>query len=212
VVITRTRDFADRVLAAREPPTVRLEVAVLTVASRRSRSDQAAALVLDVCRQRRTTPERLLTELDRMSRLPRHSLLVQVLRDAAGGIESFLELVYLRKVERAHSLPTARRQVRVACDHGVIYRDSEYDYDLIVELDGRVGHDDARSRWRDMTRDNAALLDAKATLRFGYQIVQDPCAAAIQVAAVLRSRGRPDLPTRCGPRCSVGVGNAADPK
>jgi hypothetical protein len=212
VVITRARDFASRVLAVREPPMVRLEIAVLTVASRRARPDHAAALVLDACRQRRTTPHRLLAELDRMRQLPRHGLLVQVLRDTAGGVESFLELVYLRRVERAHGLPAARRQVRVAGDRGVVYRDTEYDYDVIVELDGRTGHDDARSRWRDMARDNAALMAAKATLRFGYQIVNDPCGAAAQVATVLRAHGWRDLPTPCGPTCSVlpALGNAAN--
>jgi hypothetical protein len=212
VVITRTRDFTRRVLTVREPPMVRLEIAVLTVAGRRSRPDQTAALVLDACRQRRTTPHRLLAELGRIQRLPQHRLLVQVLRDAADGVESFLELVYLRKVERAHGLPAARRQVRVTGDRGVVYRDAEYDYDLIVELDGRTGHDDIWSRWRDMTRDNAALLAAKATLRFGYQIVSDPCGAAAQVATVLRAQGWPGLPTPCGPNCSVlpGLGNAAN--
>lgn len=212
VVITRTRDFARRVLTVREPPMVRLEVAVLTVASRRSRPDQTAALVLDACRQRRTTPHRLLAELGRMQQLPQHGLIVQVVRDAADGVESFLELVYLRKVERAHGLPAARRQVRVTGDRGVVYRDAEYDYDLIVELDGRAGHDDVWSRWRDMTRDNAALLAAKATLRFGYQIVSDPCSAAAQVATVLRAQGWPQLPIPCGPTCSVlpGLGNAAN--
>ncbi|MGW7686203.1 type IV toxin-antitoxin system AbiEi family antitoxin domain-containing protein [Kribbella sp. NPDC054772] len=143
VVISRARGFAQRVVESREPPIVRLEVAVLTVAGRRATADGAAALVLDVCRQRRTTPARLLSELDRMCRLPRRGLLVQVLRDAAEGVESFLELVYLRRVERAHGLPTARRQVRVNGVRGVVYRDAEYNYDLIVELDGRAGHEDA---------------------------------------------------------------------
>ncbi|WP_165550100.1 type IV toxin-antitoxin system AbiEi family antitoxin domain-containing protein [Kribbella speibonae] len=209
VVVTRTRDFAQRVLGSRELPMVRLEVAVLTVASRRSRPDDAAALLLDVCRQRRTTPQRLLAEVARMQQLPRRGLLVQVLRDAADGVQSFLELFYLRKVERAHGLPAARRQVRVAGEGGVVYRDATYDYSLIVELDGRAGHEDARSRWRDMTRDNAALMSAQATLRFGYQIVNDPCGAAIQVATVLRARGWPGVPTPCCPACPIGLGNVA---
>jgi hypothetical protein len=63
-----------------------------------------------------------------------------------------------------------------------------------------------------MARDNAALLAAKATLRFGYQIVQDPCAAAAQVAAALQARGWPGRPTRCGPLCRIEVGNAANLK
>jgi hypothetical protein len=209
IVITRTRDFAHRVLGSREPPMVRLEIAVLTVASRRSRPDDAAALVLDACRQRRTTPQRLLAELARMRQLPRRHLLGHVLRDAADGVESFLELFYLRKVERAHGLPAGRRQVRVAGEDGVVYRDTEYDYNLIIELDGRAGHEDARSRWRDMTRDNAALMASKATLRFGYQLVSDPCGAAVQVATVLRAQGWPGLPTPCSTECPIGLGNAA---
>ena len=204
VVLTRSREFDSRVVAAREPRMVRIEVAVLSVASRRPRLESAAALVLDACRQRRTTPQRLLAELDRQHRLPRRAALGEVLRDATGGIESLLELTYLRKVERAHGLPAAVRQVRVPGGVGTVYRDLEYDeYGLIVELDGRAGHEDARSRWRDMSRDNAALMTAKATLRFGYQLVADPCGAAIQVAHVLQSRGWPGTPTPCTPTCPL---------
>jgi hypothetical protein len=204
IVLSRCREFDGRVLWSREPPTVRLEVAVLTVASRRSGPDDAVALVLDACRQRRTTPQRLLAELDRLRQLPRRGLVAQVLRDAAGGVESFLELTYLRKVERAHGLPAGVRQVRVSDDHCTVYRDVEYeDYGLAVELDGRAGHEDVRSRWRDMARDNAALMAAKPTLRFGYQLVSDPCTAAAQVATVLRARGWRDLPIPCGPTCSL---------
>lgn len=206
VLLSRSRDFTRRVVAAREPPIVRMEVAVLTVAARRPRLDSALALVLDCCRQRRTTPYRLLMELDAMPRLPRRKLLREVLRDASSGVESFLELTYLRKVERAHGLPPARRQVRVAGRSGTIYRDNDYEYDLVVELDGRVGHEDVGSQWRDMGRDNAALLDGKVTLRFGYQLVADRCSAAAQVAAVLRSHGWSGHPTPCAPACAVSVG------
>ncbi|WP_165546739.1 type IV toxin-antitoxin system AbiEi family antitoxin domain-containing protein [Kribbella soli] len=104
VAITRTRDFAHRVLESREPPMVRLEVAVLTVASRRARPDDAAALVLDACRQRRTTPQRLLAELARMQQLPGHGLLVQIVSDPCGAA------VQVATVLRARSwpgLPTA---------------------------------------------------------------------------------------------------------
>ncbi len=117
-------------------------------------------------------------ELDRLRQLLRRGLLAQVLRDAVGGVESFLELTYLRKVERAHGLPTGARQVRVSDDHGTVYRDVEYeDYGLAVA--------------------------SKPTLRFGYQLVGDPCTAAAQVATVLRALGWPDLPTPCGPTCSL---------
>jgi hypothetical protein len=226
VAVTRRRDLDCRLLGSREPPMVRLEVAVLTVASRRRRPEDAVALVLDSCRQRRTTPQRLLAELDRLPRLRRRALLIEVLRDAAGGTESFLEYVYLHKVERAHGLPTAARQVRADGSHGVVYRDTQYEeYGVIVELDGRAGHEAAGARWRDMSRDNAALMEAKLTLRFGYQLVGDPCAAAAQVAQVLHSRGWRGVPAPCCPSCPVpalfaalpasslrGLGNAAHAK
>ncbi|WP_432892336.1 type IV toxin-antitoxin system AbiEi family antitoxin domain-containing protein [Kribbella sp. CA-245084] len=214
VQIRRCRNLDSRLQGWREPPIVRLEIAVLTVASRRPRTDDAVALVLDACRQRRTTPERLLAELDRLRQLPRRGLLLAVLHEAADGVESFLELAYLRKVERAHGLPAATRQVRAGGAHGTVYRDVVYqDYDLVVELDGRTGHDDVRSRWRDMTRDNAALIAGKATLRFGYRLIGDPCAAATQVATVLRARGWTASPTPCTPTCSLPlelVGSAGD--
>ncbi|MGW6277956.1 type IV toxin-antitoxin system AbiEi family antitoxin domain-containing protein [Kribbella sp. NPDC055071] len=204
IAVSRHRDLDSRVLGSREPPMVRLEVAVLTVASRRHRSEDAVALVLDACRQRRTTPQRLLSELDRLRRLRRRALLLDVLRDAAEGTESILELAYLRKVERAHALPAAARQVRAGGGGGFVYRDLEYEpYGVIVELDGRAGHEATGARWRDMSRDNAALMAAKPTLRFGYQLLGDPCTAAAQVAQVLRSRGWPGRPTPCTPTCPV---------
>lgn len=204
IALTRSRDLARRLHGSRVPSIVRLEVAILTVASRRPRPDEALALVLDACRQRRTTAQRLLDELDQLRSLPRRELLSPVLRDARDGVESFLELTYLRKVERAHGLPAAKRQVRVSRDGVTIYRDADYqDYRLIVELDGRTGHEDTTSRWRDMSRDNVAVAEGRWTLRFGYQIVGDPCGAAAQVAAALRTQGWPGSPSPCTPTCPV---------
>ena len=119
-------------------------------------------------------------------------------------MHSLLEQAYLRRVERAHGLPTARRQVRASSGGGAVYRDAEYPpYGVIVELDGQAGHADSISRWRDMARDNAAAMTGKLTLRFGYQLVRQPCAAAAQVAAALQLRGWPGAPRPCSPTCPV---------
>ncbi|WP_433021809.1 hypothetical protein [Kribbella sp. CA-294648] len=86
----------------------------------------------------------------------------------------------------------------------VVYRDVEYTpYGLIVELDGRLGHADALSRWRDMSRDNAAATSGKLTLRFGYQLTSLPCATAAQVVAALHRLGWNGAPRRCSPTCSL---------
>ncbi|WP_433168081.1 hypothetical protein [Kribbella sp. CA-247076] len=209
VVISRHRDLEARLHGTRQPPIVRLEVAVLVAAGAGGDLSRRAAILLDACRQRRTTPERLLADLDALPKLPGRRRLRRILVDAADGVQSFLEQVYLRRVERAHRLPTADRQVRAVSVDGsarqVIYRDLEYSpYGLIVELDGRAGHFDTSSRWRDMNRDNSAAADGKLTLRFGYQLLGEPCRAAGQVAAVLRLRGWPHVPRPCSPSCPVG--------
>jgi hypothetical protein len=232
VVISRRQDLAGRLHKSRDPLTVRLEVALLTVASRQSRTDQVLAIVLDACRQGRTTPERLLDDLDWLCRIPRRRLLRQILSDAADGAHSFLEQTYMRRVERAHGLPPGQRQVRAGgttftpleaepgleveprledsadTEDGppiqVVYRDVEYvPYGVIVELDGRAGHADVGSQWRDMSRDNAAALEGKVTLRFGYQLVAEPCATAAQVGLALRGRGWAGSALSCGSTCST---------
>jgi Transcriptional regulator, AbiEi antitoxin len=204
VKVHRCRDFADRVFGSREPAIVRIEVALLAAASGQPRDDRAVSILLDACRQHRTTAERLAAELTGRRRLPKRALLLGVLDDAAHGVHSFLELSYARRVERAHHLPTGTRQTRARAGGRTVYRDVEYNpYGLLVELDGRAGHADADSAWRDMTRDNAAALDGKLNLRFGYQLVTDPCGAAYQVALALRLRGWTGTPTLCRPGCTV---------
>jgi hypothetical protein len=208
VVVSRHRDLPAQLHPTREPPMVRLEVAVLVTASSATDLSRRAAVLLDACRQRRTTPERLLAELDSLPKLPSRRQLIRILLDAADGVQSFLEQVYLRRVERPHRLPAAERQVRVVSTEGsgrrVIYRDAVYSpYGLIVEVDGRAGHSDTLSRWRDMSRDNSAATSGKLTLRFGYQLLSEPCTAAAQVAAVLRLRGWPGSPRPCSSTCPV---------
>ncbi|MGZ0152094.1 hypothetical protein ACXJJ3_33890 [Kribbella sp. WER1] len=204
VVVTRHRQLPRLVQSSREPPMVRLEVALLVVAGGTADVSRRAAVLFDACRQRWTTPARLLAELDSLPELTGRRVLRRILAEAAEGVQSFLEQAYLRRVERAHRLPRARRQVRAVDGGAVVYRDSEYSpYGVIVELDGQAGHADAASRWRDMARDNTAAASGKLTLRFGYPLVSDPCTAAAQVAAALRLRGWPGSPHPCTPTCPL---------
>ncbi len=202
--ITRHRDFEGLILRSREPPAVRLEPALLLTASSYRDVSRQAAVLLDTCRQRRTTPERVLNELDALPRLPGRSTLRRILLDADQGVHSLIEHAYLHRVERAHGLPPATRQVRVSEGGRTIYRDTAHEpYGVVVELDGRAGHLDSISRWRDMSRDNAAATTGKLTLRFGYQLLTHPCEAAAQVAAALHLRGWLGEPRPCSPACPV---------
>jgi hypothetical protein len=183
VVLSRHRDLSAILHSSRRPRTVRLEIALLLTASAQQDVSRRAAVLLDACRQRRTTPDRILAELPALPSLAGRSTLRRILADASDGVQSFLEHAY---------------------EQGVVYRDTEYEpYGVIVELDGQAGHADSISRWRDMTRDNAAATSSKLTLRFGYQLVSEPCAVAAQVVAALHLRGWPGRPRRCSPACRL---------
>ena len=183
------------------PPRLAVETTVLDLAAAGSVSD-VVHLVTRAVQLRITTPSRLLACLDNRARHPYRRLLADFLADVAEGAESPLELGYLRNVERAHGLPRGRRQCQRVGQR--YYSDVGYDaYRLLVELDGRLGHE-GDGRFRDMERDNRFVLAAMATLRYGwYDIETRPCAVAAQVAEALTSRGwtgqlRPCR--RCTPR------------
>jgi hypothetical protein len=138
--------------------------------SPRSRQRPAAAevvsLVTTAVQRRMTTPDRLRSRLEQRTRHAHRALLIGMLADVAEGAESPLELRYLRTVERPHGLPRGDRQNSRA---GLRYiRDVLYEeFGLLVELDGRDGHQDI-GRFRDMNRDNLHALRDELTLRFGW--------------------------------------------
>jgi len=136
---------------------------------------------------RLTTPLHLQRALDRRNRHSRRRLLTELLLEVAEGAESPLELRYLRDVERAHGLPHGKRQRRTSSPgrRDVLY----LEHGLVVELDGRLGHV-GEGRFRDMARDNAALLEQLTTMRYGFgDVAGSPCLVAAQVAQVLAQRG-----------------------
>jgi len=196
----------------RSPARARVEFALLKEAST-LRPDRAVALLADGCRQGLTTASRLTDVLDRLPRLPQRSPLREVLEDVATGTHSLLEQRYLRDVERAHGLPPGDRQVRIAQDDGVVFRDVHYpDQRALVELDGRFGHTDTDDRWDDLDRDLAAAMSGQITVRLGWRQVLQPCRVAAAVAAILTARGWTGTRTACGPECRVDGGTSGSPR
>ena len=198
VVRHRVADFESKVLAAASPPRQRLEEAVIDVAAEAPRDLDAVAVLCEVVGARRTTPARVRAALDARSRLARRALLTGVLDDLEAGACSALEQGYLRRVERAHGLPAAGRQVR-ASGRGSVYRDVEYrPWGLVVELDGRAFHTSVRDRARDLDRDLAAAVTGRDTVRLGWaQVYAAPCATAAAIGTLLRRRGWPGEVTVC---------------
>ncbi|MGH8826478.1 MAG: hypothetical protein ACRDVZ_02540, partial [Jiangellaceae bacterium] len=100
------------------------------------------ALVSKVVQKRLTTTDRLAAALMRRKKISWRPLVDALLLDVAEGAQSNLELQNLRRVERAHGLPSGHRQRRRAGAR-VVWIDVDYDeYALRVELDGRLGHED----------------------------------------------------------------------
>lgn len=201
-VRTRRLDqYESHVQAHLSPPRLRLEVAALHVASVARDADRAVAVLADACQSGRTTAARLSASLEDMPRLPRRRLLAQVVADVGAGAMSPLERRYLLEVERAHGLPRAERQVRTTTGPVVTYPDAVHAaHGVVVELDGRLGHELAADRWRDLERDLHSLRSGSLTLRAGWRQVLEPCRLARVVAAVLASRGWEGQVQRC-PRC-----------
>lgn len=184
------------------PPRLTAADTVLDLAARGS-DGAAVDLVTRAVQQRLVTQPALLAALNSRRQHPRRALLVSLLADVAEGVESRLELHYLRDVERTHDLP---RGLRNRYRAGLRYRsDVGYDdYGVLVELDGRLGHDGA-GRFRDLRRDNDFALRSLITLRYGWwDVVERPCEVAWQVGSVLTLRGWPGLPSRCH-RCRAVV-------
>ena len=129
-----------------------------------------------------------------------------VLDEAAAGVQSVLESGYRCRVERAHGLPRPDRQWHQRTEDGTVYRDAAYRrYAVIVELDGRVGHELSDDKWDDQDRDLlAAAATDMLTLRLGWRHAEvTPCRTAGRLATVLRRRGWQGTPRQCGPQCSV---------
>jgi hypothetical protein len=183
------------------PPRLSVEDTVLDLADGAAAGD-VVGVVTTAVQRRLTTPDRLRRNLDLRSRHAHRNLLLDLLTDVDQGAETPLEFRYLRDVERPHGLPRGHRQTSRT---GLRYvRDVRYDgFDLLVELDGRDGHEGI-GRFRDMNRDNVHALHDELTLRFGwFDVTTRACAMAFQVHVVLSRRGYDRPFQRCRRCCRV---------
>jgi len=205
---------SERIAQARHPgllpPRTMIEETVLDLAQTATSLDDAIALVSRACADGLTTPFLLRWRMGMRAKFRWRAVLTAVLSDVEQGVHSLLEHRHLNRVERAHGLPPAKRQVRAVRGRRRQYRDALYeDFGVCVELDGQAAHP-AGARWRDIRRDNANAADGIITLRYGWGDITDrPCQVAGEIAAVLRSRGWTGHPRPCGPACALSGRSAA---
>lgn len=205
VVLHRVTGLEKR-LFPEKPPRLRIEDNALLMADAAETEIDVVAMLANVIGRRGVTARTLMRALARFPRLRRRGWVSDLLEDLVEGTCSVLEHGYLTRVERAHGLPRADRQVpRVTAD-GREYRDVEYlAYALVVELDGTLGHDSWKAQGRDADRDLDDLaLGGKVTARLRWkQVYGTSCRTALRIALILRRRGWVGTPIPCGPDCDV---------
>jgi very-short-patch-repair endonuclease len=204
IVVHRSNRAAVARHPLRTPPQTRIEETVVDLTQVSATLGEALGWITRACGRRLTRSDRIREVLAARKKVRWREELLAVLTDVADGAQSSLELHYLRDVERAHRLPRGSRQLAVRRPGGRWYDDVRYAlFGVTVELDGRAAHPD-EARWRDMRRDNAAAVDGRRVLRYGWaDVAGQPCAVAAQVATVLRASGWSGTARRCGTQCTV---------
>ena len=166
--------------------------------------DDAYAWICRAIGRRRTTADRIRQAMDSRKKMRWRRELILALGDAGDGAPSVLEYRYIRRVERPHGLPAAKRQARIRQRTGNRYLDNLYkEYGVCVEVDGTAAHP-ADEQWRDKRRDNANTVSGLVTLRSGFPDLGDHrCETAVAVATVLQRRGWPGSLRPCGQSCGA---------
>jgi very-short-patch-repair endonuclease len=210
VVIHRARCLVPQWQPPWQLPRTTVEDTVLDLVAKARTFDDAYGWISAAVGRRLTSAELLSKALAGRSRIRWRAWITGALQDAADGVHSPLERNYVYGVERAHGLPTARRQVRRRHGSGTKYLDNLYEgYGLCVEMDGLAAHP-PEGRWRDAHRDNTNLVQGTETLRYGWpDATANRCRTAAEIATVLRRRGWKGTPRPCGPACQVGRGPEA---
>jgi hypothetical protein len=205
IVIHRSERLEATRHPARTPPRTRTEETILDLTQVSASFDDAFSWLCQGCGRRLVTPQQVHAAAATRGKLRWRNEILEALPLIASGVHSNLEHYYVRDVEQAHGLPTARRQPRVVLAtqfRRAIYLDNQYDpFGLVVELDGCAAHV-VEDRWRDIHRDNSNASAGKVTLRFNYaDVTKRSCQVAADVCSTLRWRGWDGVPCRCGQNC-----------
>lgn len=204
VDVVRSRTAVDRTHETAWPHRTTVEHTLLDLAQQAS-LDDAVGRLARAFQQGQTTERMVRQALAKRPRQRHRALLLEVLGDLGDGGESPAEVRWVRDVERSHGLPVAVRQQPTG-DGG--RRNVYEEFGLVVEVDGRLGHEGWDGRRRDGRRDRRAARSGRLTVRvFWDELVQSPCDLAVEVGELLRVRGWTGAPIACRRRsCGVGAG------
>lgn len=207
IIVARSRHALERVHPTAWPHRTTVEHTVLDLAQSHD-LDRAVGHAARACQLRLTTPARLLDALATRPTQSHHALLTRTLGDV-DELESVAEVRYVRDVEQPHGLPTGVRQQVVARGRR---RDSSYEgVRVIVEIDGRLGHEGWLGRVTDSARDRRSATRGWLTVRAGWvEVAGAPCELAADLDEVFRDRGWTGRARPCRRRdCAVRRRSAA---
>jgi hypothetical protein len=195
--VRRSMRWADLVDERAYPWRTSVPATVLDLATRGSAID-ALSVVARAIQRELTTPHEVWREITARGGHRHSRVLRAALHDVGEGLESGAEVLYVRNVERPHGLPRARQQ---APSHVGRLRRHDFSYDdfgLLVEVDGRLGHEQWRDRVRDGQRDRQLLTHRRTTTRvFWPDVAVTPCDTAQELASILGGRGWRGRPHPC---------------
>jgi len=127
VVVHRGRGLVAEWMPPWQLPRTPVEDTVLDLIATARSFDDAYGWISAAVGRRLTTPEMLGKALAGRSRMRWRGWVAAALEDAADGVHSPLERHYVHGVERAHGLPTTRRQAKRRHGSGVRYLDNLYE-------------------------------------------------------------------------------------
>jgi hypothetical protein len=193
IVVHRSRAFEHLALANAVPPVTSKSHTLVDLAVEASTARDGMRVLTAGATQAHVPGERIAAALEvRRPRRYRRALEAAA-RMLIEGVESVLEAWYAEDVELTHGLPPSTRQVGRVVEGRRRAEDLEYAMPggtLTVRLDGWRTHANRRTARVDRARDNAAELEGRARLTFGYDEVRDaPCVVARVVAARLQQLG-----------------------
>ena len=147
------------------------------------------ALAARATQRQLTTAERLRAQLPSRKGHRWSREFDEALRVVADGAASTPELRFVRQVVRPHGLPVPRLQALAHAGRGWRADAADEQWSVLVELDGRLGHE-CTGRLVDARRDRSAAGHGWVTIRAGWlDVAAQPCALAADLAKVLRARG-----------------------
>lgn len=194
--------LAQKIRAGTAPPRLAFEHNLVMRLQRAASETDVVAALTDTIGRRGVTAASVRAAVEQHPRLRRRGLVLALVDDIESGVDSVLEHGFLTRVERPHGLPRPVRQAVRAGRDGVERRDLDYpEFEVVIELDGRLNHASWSAGNRDAGRDLADQTAGRTVVRLRWrQVMVESCATAAALASILERHGWTGRMVRC-PRC-----------